>query len=304
MAKVRRQKMQNLRIVKKYLEHLENHITQHDLLNKTQTISKELTREQDLTDNIWIRLDNINNLQIQGMLSRAAVLKAAHKTIWLDAIDHAPHPDHQILEILVEVSKRTTIPCLDFVLLKASSSNPQLGKHDTRRDPQPIDTVQNPTLTTTRQPKSQAKMARRTSWGPSQSMGNHTKKWMKQLIWTEEQCNHVQQIKQANHALWGGGGLAKVTTMNERGDKEHHYSKDNIKRECLEEARARFTQANDTPFLSKPLFLELGLMGMMSKQFDQITQGTYEPPQTWPTMCINWSYYWRGHQWSKTTHYE
>jgi len=75
--------------------------------------------------------------------------------------------------------------------------------------------------------------------------------------------------------------------MNERGDKEYHYSKDNIKRECLEEARARFTQANDTPFLSKPLFLELGLMGMMSEQFDQIAQGTYEPPQTWPTMCIN-----------------
>jgi len=54
-----------------------------------------------------------------------------------------------------------------------------------------------------------------------------------------------------------GGGLAKVTTMNARGDKEHHYSKDNIEREC-----------HNTPFLRKPLILDLGIIGTMSEQFD------------------------------------
>jgi len=61
-------KTQDLRIVKKYLEHLENPITHHNLLNKTQTISKALIGDQDLTEDIQIRLDNIDSLQIQGMI--------------------------------------------------------------------------------------------------------------------------------------------------------------------------------------------------------------------------------------------
>jgi len=46
--------------------------------------------------------------------------------------------------------------------------------------------------------------------GTSPSTWHNTKKWLKQLIWTEEQWNHTQQIKRANHTLWGRGGLAKV----------------------------------------------------------------------------------------------
>jgi len=44
--------------------------------------------------------------------------------------------------------------------------------------------------------------------------GTTPKKQLKQLIRTEEQWNHMCQIKQANHKLRGSGGLAKVTTMN------------------------------------------------------------------------------------------
>jgi len=66
--------------------------------------------------------------------------------------------------------------------------------------------------------------------------------------------------------------------MNERGNKEHHYSKDNIKQECLEEVNARFTQSNNNLFLSEPLLLDLGLIGTMSEKFDQIACRTYEPP--------------------------
>jgi len=36
------------------------------------------------------------------------------------------------------------------------------------------------------------------------------------------------------------------------------------------EAKARFTQSNNTPFLSKPLLSDLGLIGMASEKFDQI----------------------------------
>jgi len=71
-------KTQDLRIVKKYLEHLENHITHHNLLNKTQTISKALIGDQDLTEDIQIRLDNIDNLQIQGMLQAKRQCQKLH----------------------------------------------------------------------------------------------------------------------------------------------------------------------------------------------------------------------------------
>ena len=45
---------------------------------------------------------------------------------------------------------------------------------------------------------------------------------------------------------------------------------------CLEEARARFTQANDTPFLTAPLIHELGLLNCDDPPFDAIAQGQYQ----------------------------
>jgi len=47
---------------------------------------------------------------------------------------------------------------------------------------------------------------------------------------------------------------------------------------CLEEARACFTQANDTPFLTTPLIEELGLLNCNDEQFDAIANGNYQPP--------------------------
>jgi len=54
--------------IKKYLEYLENHITQHNLLAKTQALSSKLTGEHNLTDKIRNQLNNIETLWIQGML--------------------------------------------------------------------------------------------------------------------------------------------------------------------------------------------------------------------------------------------
>jgi len=47
---------------------------------------------------------------------------------------------------------------------------------------------------------------------------------------------------------------------------------------CLEEARAHFTQANDTPFLTSPLVEELGLLNCNDKHFKAIANGQYKPP--------------------------
>jgi len=47
---------------------------------------------------------------------------------------------------------------------------------------------------------------------------------------------------------------------------------------CLKEARAHFTQANDTPFLTSLLVEELGLLNCNDKHFEAIANGQYEPP--------------------------
>jgi len=60
--------------------------------------------------------------------------------------------------------------------------------------------------------------------------------------------------------LQGSGSLSKVTTTANTGEKEHHYSKENIEVACLAEARDQFTQANDTTFLTDPLLLTLGII--------------------------------------------
>jgi len=47
---------------------------------------------------------------------------------------------------------------------------------------------------------------------------------------------------------------------------------------CLTEVRARFTQVNDTPFLTPPLLTNLGLLNCYNPNFDTIATGQYQPP--------------------------
>jgi len=47
---------------------------------------------------------------------------------------------------------------------------------------------------------------------------------------------------------------------------------------CLEEAQARFTQANDTPFLTAPLIEEVRLLNCNNEHFDTIANGYYQTP--------------------------
>jgi len=123
----------------------------------------------------------------------------------------------------------------------------------------------------------------------AQAHGTTPKKWLKQLIQTEEQQTHARQIKHANHMLWGGG-LAKVMKTMAEGQQVDHYLKETIKQACLEEAWAQFTQANDMPFLTEPLLSDLGILGMDKTQFDNIAARTYHhlTPQIMPN---DWYHY-------------
>jgi len=61
-----------------------------------------------------------------------------------------------------------------------------------------------------------------------------------------------------------------------------HYQKEAIEKACLNEAKAWFTQANDTPFLSEPLAMEIHWLGIHLQSFDQIATGEFIPPQNTP----------------------
>jgi len=61
--------MEDPQIVKKYLEHLLEYISRHDILTKMQTILDQLLDKNDLTNAIHQKLNNIDTLRIQGMLA-------------------------------------------------------------------------------------------------------------------------------------------------------------------------------------------------------------------------------------------
>jgi len=79
------------------------------------------------------------------------------------------------------------------------------------------------------------------------------------------------------------GSLLAVSVVNPNGTISHHSNKAVMEAACLEEAKACFTQANDTPFLLPPLILELGLLNCDKPHFDAIASGQYHPPEgTYP----------------------
>jgi len=73
---------------KKYVDYLELHIIQHDLLANTQVLSQQLTRAHDLTNKIREQLDKINTLWIQGMLKAKRQCHKLHTGLysWMPSI--------------------------------------------------------------------------------------------------------------------------------------------------------------------------------------------------------------------------
>jgi len=66
--KARWLKMEDPCIVKKYVDYLETHIMQHDLLETTKQLANQLTKASNLTKAIKAQLNNIDIFRIQGML--------------------------------------------------------------------------------------------------------------------------------------------------------------------------------------------------------------------------------------------
>ncbi len=108
-------------------------------------------------------------------------------------------------------------------------------------------------------------------------MGGDAMKHLCHLLQTEEQQLHARQIRWVNQTAQPSGGLSTVSIANPDGTITNYSEKAAMETVCLAEAKARFTQSNDTPFLMEPLIAELGLLNCNKPPFDAITLGTYQP---------------------------
>jgi len=93
----------------------------------------------------------------------------------------------------------------------------------------------------------------------------------------EEQCLHAHQIQKTNHLARTLGRLSAVSVVHPDSTVSHHSDKVSMETACLTKAQARFTQANNTPFLTPPLLTDLGLLHCYDPNFDTIAAGQYQP---------------------------
>jgi len=56
-----------------------------------------------------------------------------------------------------------------------------------------------------------------------------------------------------NQTAQSSGSLVAVSVVNPDGTTSHYSEKASMEAACLNEAKAHFTQANNTPFLTMPL---------------------------------------------------
>ena len=80
-----------------------------------------------------------------------------------------------------------------------------------------------------------------------------------------------------NGKLVGRSALMYVTYLDEDGHKMEAKSKEEMEAACLEEAKQRFTQVNDTPLLQPPMYSEVGPTGF-GPAAAEILDGSYHPP--------------------------
>jgi len=93
----------------------------------------------------------------------------------------------------------------------------------------------------------------------------------------EEQCCITQQIRYTNQTHRTARGLSQVTMVTPTSTKVQHTNQNDIEIACLNEAHARFTQANDMPCMIEPIYNELHWLSTHLPAFDQITARMYIP---------------------------
>jgi len=78
-------------------------------------------------------------------------------------------------------------------------------------------------------------------------IGGDSAKHLCHLLQMEEQWLHARQICQVNQMARSSGSILAVSMVNPNGTISHHSNKVAMEAACLEEAKAHFMQANNTP---------------------------------------------------------
>jgi flagellar biosynthesis GTPase FlhF len=83
----------------------------------------------------------------------------------------------------------------------------------------------------------------------------------------KEQWKHEQQRKDSRTlkrimGKFNKGSMSFVVATDKDGKRTEMRKKEEIEQACLQENNRRFRQASNTPFLTNPLFAEVGPLGM------------------------------------------
>jgi len=101
----------------------------------------------------------------------------------------------------------------------------------------------------------------------------------KQVRDTEKMRNISRMVKYTLGTQETRKGLTQVAEAGVEGRTGTTYSdKKSVEKACLAEAGRRFTQANQTPFLTGPLLRDFGELGVDRTAFKAVLAGTYTPP--------------------------
>ena len=278
-AGARRLKSDDPRTRNRYLEQLDKYFTEHLILQKAQAIETALLT-QELQPYQEEELERLDDLRIQGMLQAERQCRKLHTRpygwtpeltrlmtelrYWRGSLRQAEGRTYNahFLYRLATALQLPTLPPSDST--EAIRSRIAAIKAKLRRklgDPN-----------------------RRETWleglaaAQTAATGGDQAKRLRHLMRTEEQRSHARQIRRTNSTARTSGGLSAISVKHPDGTTIHHTDKATMEEACLAEACSRFTQANDTPFLTPPLLNELGLLDCYAPPFDEIAEGIYQPP--------------------------
>jgi len=252
-AKAHHLKSDSPQTTKQYLGLFQNHCKTHNLLHKRHL--QKINRPEDLTPAICYDLDALDNIWLQGMLKAKWQYRKLHtrpygltlettqtiteiKYWWYTLKQHCTRTTN--LHFAVHLACKLLLPPLH-----PSTAVPKIQQ-------QIVDTK-------TWLQKLLCDLKEQTKWledlagAQASEHGTDPGKCLQQLQWTEEQWTHAHQIGWTNQTHPQARELSQVTTATKAGNIIQHTTQYNIKTACLEEAKAQFTQANNTPWMTKPL---------------------------------------------------
>ena len=98
-----------------------------------------------------------------------------------------------------------------------------------------------------------------------------------QLIASEQQRRSARKIKFVLHKVLGGG-VTKISILNQQGNWEETTNKQEIEQGCAEENASKYRQTEGTPCMNGQLQEDLGYLGNTTSS-QAILDGTYIPPE-------------------------